>query len=114
MFYQKTMAKDLRVVLVKLADRMHNMQTLSALPNNKQKRIAKETLKIYAPIAGILGIWRLRWELEDECFKQLDPKNYNRLREEYEIKQDIFLSIRKRYLVSSLFLRKAILKIYCL
>lgn len=80
-------AQDSRVMIIKFADRLHNLQTLEHQPKHKRERIAKETLKIYAPIAGILGIWELQWELEDECFKHLDPKNYNELREKYEVTQ---------------------------
>ncbi|MEA2089039.1 MAG: RelA/SpoT family protein [Patescibacteria group bacterium] len=80
-------AQDPRVMIIKFADRLHNLRTLDALPKHKQKRIIEETLKIYAPIAGLLGIWRLRWKLEDACFKYLDYENYKKLKEKYEIKQ---------------------------
>ncbi len=80
-------AQDSRVMIIKFADRLHNLKTLKYLPPHKQKRIAEETLKIYAPIAGLLGVWHLRWQLEDECFKYLDPKNYNKIKEKYEVKQ---------------------------
>jgi GTP pyrophosphokinase len=80
-------AKDIRVVFIKFCDRLHNLRTLDALPKNKQQRIAKETLEIYAPIAGLLGIWRLKWQLEDICFKYLNPEEYANLEHKYEIKK---------------------------
>ncbi|HEY7180019.1 MAG TPA: bifunctional (p)ppGpp synthetase/guanosine-3',5'-bis(diphosphate) 3'-pyrophosphohydrolase [Blastocatellia bacterium] len=78
------MTSDIRVVLVKLADRLHNLRTLEYLQPEKRKRIAEETLEVYAPIAHRLGMSKIRSELEDLSFKYLEPEEYKRLKEEVE------------------------------
>jgi GTP pyrophosphokinase len=81
------MAEDLRVVLIKLADRMHNMRTIAALPEERQRRIAQETMDIYAPLAHRLGIWQMKAELEDLSFSVLDHDNYERVRQEVHLRR---------------------------
>jgi guanosine-3',5'-bis(diphosphate) 3'-pyrophosphohydrolase len=88
------MADDLRVVIVKLCDRVHNMRTLAPLPAEKQRRIARQTMDIYAPLAHRLGIWQIKWELEDLAFKYLEPEHYKEVAEQLAARRQV----RERYI----------------
>jgi GTP pyrophosphokinase len=84
-----SMSEDIRVILIKLADRLHNMRTLTYLPEEKQRRIAQETLDIYGPLANRLGIGWMRTELEDLCFRYLKPEVYNNLVKKVAQRQEV-------------------------
>src|SRR6266852_5917755 len=88
------MADDLRAVVIKLADRLHNMRTLGAMPIEKQQRIARQTMEIYAPLAHRLGIWQIKWELEDLSFKYVEPEHYRELAELLASRR----AVRERYI----------------
>ena len=81
------MASDFRVILIKFADRLHNMRTLDYLPAARQKEMARETLEIYAPLAHRLGIFRFKWELEDLSFRHLHPRDYYTLVAELRLRR---------------------------
>ncbi len=78
-----SLVKDIRVILVKFADRLHNMRTLEFVPPQKQRRIAKETFDIYAPFSNRFGLGRVKWELEDLSFKYLNRVEYERIAKQY-------------------------------
>jgi guanosine-3',5'-bis(diphosphate) 3'-pyrophosphohydrolase len=82
------MGDDIRVVLIKLADRLHNMRTLSYMPESSRKKIARETLDIFAPLANRLGIWQMKWELEDLSFRYVNPVKYKDIAEKLSERRD--------------------------
>ena len=83
-----TMGDDVRVVLVKLADRLHNMRTLGYMPRDKQRAIAQETMDIFAPLANRLGIWQMKWELEDLSFRYLNADAYRSIAKALDERRD--------------------------
>ncbi len=88
------MAEDPRVVIIKLADRLHNMRTLDAKPPEKRIRTAQETMEIYAPLANRFGIWQIKWELEDLSFRYLQPERYKEIAKLIQSKR----TVRERYI----------------
>ena len=83
------MAEDPRVVLIKLADRLHNMRTLLYLPEEKQQRIAQETMDLFAPLASRIGIWQMKWDLEDLSFRYLEPEVYHAIAKQLDERRSV-------------------------
>lgn len=81
------MGEDVRVVLIKLADRLHNMRTLSHMPDHKRRRISQETLDIFAPLANRLGIWQIKWELEDLAFRYVNPNKFREIADNLSVRR---------------------------
>ena len=99
------MATDIRVILIKLADRLHNMRTIDALPKQKQIDKAKETLEIYAPIAHRLGIHAIKWELEDLAFASLHPRKYQEIKglvNQQRDEREVYVTQAGEYLLAEL------------
>ena len=99
------MGEDVNVVLIKLADRLHNMRTLGYMPENKRKRIAQETLDIFAPLANRLGIWQMKWELEDLGFRYVSPEIYRDIASSLDSRQsqrEVEMQDIKKQLLGSL------------
>src|SRR4051794_28275852 len=99
------MASDIRVILIKLADRLHNMRTIGAMPKQKQIDKAKETLDIYAPIAHRLGIHAIKWELEDLAFRTLHPRKYREIKDmvnQQRTEREVYVTKAGDYLAKEL------------
>ena len=90
------MADDPRVVLIKLTDRLHNVRTLDGVAAEKQRRVARETLEIYAPLAHRLGIWQFKWELEDKAFRYLHPEKYEDIKRQLNVRREVREKIIQR------------------
>ena len=90
------MSSDIRVVLIKLADRLHNMRTIGAMSKQKQQEKAKETLEIFAPLAHRLGIHAIKWELEDLAFATLHPRKYKEIKLLVNQQRDGARGLRRR------------------
>ncbi len=104
------MARDIRVVIVKLADRLHNIRTAESLSPERRSHVCEETLEIYAPLAGRLGMWTWRWQLEDESFRQFAPEEYSRIARMLEMRrgqretmvEDVVSELEKRLIKAGL------------
>jgi GTP pyrophosphokinase len=101
------MGEDVRVVLIKLADRVHNMRTLGHVPEEKRGKIAQETLDIFSPLANRLGLWRIKWELEDISFRYVEPEKYKEIAENLSERR----SVREREIQEIIDQLTALLKI---